>query len=143
MFDAILNAFFFCRCYLTSRVALRSLERYITDIFRHIEDLFSHIQSCYDILQVLAYLGTFCFSHTQAYSKRYTQYLSTVGHIHVYLGRFRHIQNSDLFRHVMFHAYSGIFSTLEFVTKQYFMQNRNFSNLERKMSYLCNSGLKV
>ena len=43
----------------------------------------------------------------------------------------------------MFHAYSGILSTLEYVIKQYFMQNKEFSNLEAKVSYLCNFGLKV
>ena len=32
----------------------------------------------------LPYLQTFYFSHTQACSKRYTQYLGTAGHIHVY-----------------------------------------------------------
>ena len=46
-------------------------------------------------------------------------------------------------RHVMFHAYSGIFSTVEYVNKQYFMQNKEFSNLEPKMSYLLNFGLYV
>ena len=43
----------------------------------------------------------------------------------------------------MFHAYSGILSTLEYVIKQYFMQNKEFSNLEPKMSYLLNFGLYV
>ena len=38
----------------------------------------------------------------------------------------------------MFHAYSG---TLEYVFKQYFMQNKEFPNLEPKMSYLWNFGL--
>ena len=41
----------------------------------------------------------------------------------------------------MFHAYSGIFSTLEYVIKKYFMQNKIFQNLDQKMSYLCNFGL--
>ena len=40
----------------------------------------------------------------------------------------------------MFHAYAG---TLEYVIKQYFMQNKIFSNLEPKMSYLRNFGLYV
>ena len=48
-----------------------------------------------------------------------------------------------IYRHVMFHVYSGIFSTVEYVNKQYFMQNKEFSNLEPKMSYLLNFGLYV
>ena len=43
-----------------------------------------------------------------------------------------------LFRHVMFHAYAGTFGTLEYVIKQSFMQNKKLSNLEPKMSCLCN-----
>ena len=49
-----------------------------------------------------------------------------------YLGRFRHIQNPGLFRHVMVHAYSGIFSTLEYVIKQCFMQKKNFQTWNKK-----------
>ena len=41
----------------------------------------------------------------------------------------------------MFHTYSAIFSTFEYVIKQYFMQNKKFSNLEQKMSYFSNFGL--
>ena len=48
-----------------------------------------------------------------------------------------------IYRHVMFHVYSDIFSTVEYVNKQYFMQNKEFSNLEPKMSYLLNFGLYV
>ena len=43
----------------------------------------------------------------------------------------------------MFHAYSGIFNTLEYVIKQSSMQNKNFLNLEQKMPYLCNFGLYI
>ena len=70
-----------------------------------------------------------------------------------YLVSFRHIIQVllrsnlcifwTLFRHVMFHAYAGIFSTLEYVIKQYFVQNKKFSNLEPKMSYLCYFSLSV
>ena len=42
----------------------------------------------------------------------------------------------------MFHAYLGILSTLEYVIKQYFMQNKGFSNLEPKMPYLRNFGFQ-
>ena len=44
-FDTVLNAPVFYRCYLTSRVTLRYLWSYISDIFRHIQDLFCHIKS--------------------------------------------------------------------------------------------------
>ena len=43
--DTVLNAPVFYRCYLTSRVTLRYLWGYISDIFRHIQDLFCHIKS--------------------------------------------------------------------------------------------------
>ena len=42
-FNTVLNATFFYRCYLTSRVPLRYLKRYVLDIFWHIQDLFSHM----------------------------------------------------------------------------------------------------
>ena len=71
MFDAVLNAPLFFRCYLTSTVSL-------TLYFRHIQAYSVLIQP---YLGALTYLGTFCFSHTQTYSKRYTESL----------GRFKHI----------------------------------------------------
>ena len=37
-----------------------------------------------------------------------------------------------IYRHVMFHVCSGIFSTLEYVIKQYFMQKKNFQTWNRK-----------
>ena len=66
---------------------------------------------------------------TQAYLEPQT-YLASFRHVienhsraiyaysEPYLGRFRHIYNACLFRHVMFHAYSGILSNLEYVIKQ-------------------------
>ena len=41
----------------------------------------------------------------------------------------------------MFNAHSGKFSNPEYAIKQYFMENKKFSNLEQKMSYLCNFGI--
>ena len=93
--------------------------------------------------EYMAYPGIFrtvdIFSQFQARYSGFTQ--EQFMHILNLLGRFRYIWNSGLFRYVIFFPYSGIFRTLEYVIKQYFMQNQTFSNLERKMSYLCNFGL--
>ena len=81
-FDANLNAPLLYKCYLTSRVTLL--------IFNVIFQNYSGIFKTWPYLVLLRYVkspgifGTFSFSHTQAYSKRYTQFLGTVGHIHVY-----------------------------------------------------------
>ena len=82
-FDTVLNAPVFYRCYLTSRVTLRHLWGYISDIFRHIQDLFSHIYSCLGILRALPYLGHSA-SAILRHTLNATQYLGTAGLIHVY-----------------------------------------------------------
>ena len=74
----------------------------LTLYFRHAQDLLNHICSFAALLRALAYIGVFCFSHTQTCSKRCTEYL----------GRCKVIQNAGLYRHVMFYAYSGIFTKL-------------------------------
>ena len=92
--------------------------------------------------EYMAYSGIFrtgdIFSQLQAHYSGITQ----EQFVHIpNLGRFRYIWNSDSYRHVMFHAYAGIFSTLEYVIKQCFMQNKNILDVEPQMSCLCNFGL--
>ena len=69
----------------------------LTLYFRHIPDIFKAYLAIFVLVQALrtlAHLGTFRFSHTQVYSKRYT----------LYLGRFKVIYTPSLFRHVIFHV---------------------------------------
>ena len=64
--------------------------------------IFRHIQNPW-LIQIYSELLTYLanFRHYSRASHAYSE---------PYLSRFRHMQNSGLFRHVMFHAYSGIFT---------------------------------
>ena len=89
--------------------------------------IFGYISADSSIFRILAQVDTFMY--IKAYSERraYSGILRTVdqfsqfharysGAIHVdsepYLGRFMHISNPELFRHVMFYSYSDIFTKL-------------------------------
>ena len=103
---------------------------------RYVSDIFSHI---YNVRYMEAYLATFKYISVdeeyseywhsqkyihilcvQAYSEPW-KYLASFWHysraIYAYsdrsLGKFRHIQNSGLFRYVIFYANSGIFTKLD------------------------------
>ena len=82
-FDTNLNGPFFYRCYLTSRVTLHIFKLYLRII-----QAYSRLIQPYLVLlkhvKSPGIFGAFSFSHNQAYSKRYTQYLGRVGHIHIY-----------------------------------------------------------
>ena len=111
----------FHRCYLTSRVTLWYLQRYILDLLCHISDLFSHIYSCQGISRTLAYLGTFYLRHilnathniqADASIFRFPTYSSTLcfRHIQLYL-QGRYIE-AYFFKFGYILADSGIFRIL-------------------------------
>ena len=87
-------------------------------IYPH-SDIFWEIQNQHlvdlEYLEPMAYSGILrtvnIFSQFQASYSGITQE-QFIMYVLNYSGRFRHIQNSCLFRHVMFHAYSGAFTKL-------------------------------
>ena len=96
-----------------------------TTLFKHIV---AYLSSFGIFWQIQAYLESW---HSQTYSyvlshiqnRRHIQLVSrtllmksNLCIAEPYLGRFRHIQNPGLFRHVMFHAYSSIFTKIHICT---------------------------
>ena len=78
------------RCYLTSRVTLRYLLAFYLWHFRTYSRLIQAYLLLLRHMRTLAYLGTLCFSHSQAYSKRYASYLCSFTYLVMLC--FRHIR---------------------------------------------------
>ena len=76
-------------------VSLTLYSRHIPGIFKPYSVIFILVQA----LGTLAYLGAFRFSHTQVYSKRFTQYLERFKVIQSYI-IFRHVIVSRIFRYI-------------------------------------------
>ena len=65
-----------------------------------------------DIFMYKAYSESMAYSVSGTLFRYYSR--AIYAYSEPYLGRFRHIYNFGLFRHVMFHAYSGRFTKLHF-----------------------------
>ena len=90
-------------------------------ISRHIQNTLL-IQAC---LEPVIYLASFRHIIQVLLRSNLCIFRTLFRQIEVYL-------NSGLFRHVMFHVYADIFSTLEYVIKQRFMQKKNFQTCNQK-----------
>ena len=109
-----------------------------SNIFRQIqaysESSYSQTYSC-----ILGHFENLIQALFRDYSR------ATYAYSESYIGRFRHIQNSGMFRHVMFHTYSGIFTKLHKLrhTWTYFSRFRYIQDSGISSSNNINQHLRV
>ena len=116
-------------------VAIAEISHVITQTFSHIHSIryikaylpiFGYISADSGMFRVLEQWDIFIYIKTHSEHMAYSGIFETIdifsqfrysraiyAYSEPYFGRFRHIQNFGLFKHVMFHAYSGIFTKLQ------------------------------